>query len=234
MVTKRKIPKKKLKQPDEFIAWGSQAMNYAVAHLRYIGLGVVLVGVIILALFLWRQHVTVSEEMAFTLLGRGINLYHQGEKRGEALQVFTEVIRDHPRTKAGKIALLYRGRCYVSQRDHDLALTDYNLFLKKSSGTFLRVIALNAQGNSYRAKGEYQRALDSFQQVLASREEWLKPTVLLSIGMCWEKLGEAKKASDAYQESLKLSPSAPWATLARLRVKKLKEKDQHPSKKGDD
>lgn len=107
------------------------------------------------------------------------------------------------------------------QGDYDQAIADFTLFLKRSSQPFLRVIALNALGNSYSAKGEYQQAIDNFQQVLASGDEWLKPYVLLQMGMCWEKLEEIKKAADAYQESLDLSPPHPWGTLARLRLKQL-------------
>ncbi len=224
MAARRRIPKKKLKQPDEFITWGSRAMNYAIAHMRYIVLGALLVGGIILALFLWRQHVTASEDRAFTLLGKGLNLFQQEEKRGGALQAFTELIQNHPRTKAGKIALLYRGRCYVFQKDYELARADFELFLKRSSDTFMRALAFNALGNIYRTTGDYQRAVENFQQVLASEEEWLKPYVLVSMGMCWEKLGEFLKASDAYQKALELSPTAPWGNWATLKVKELKGK----------
>lgn len=224
MVAKRRIPKKKLREPDEFVTWGSRAMNYTLARLRYIGLGVLLLGAIVLVFIFWRQHLTASEETAFTLLGRGINLYQPGEKTEEALQIFTEVINDHPRTKAAQVALLYRGRCYMFQRTYDLAIADFGLFLQKSSDTSLRAIALNALGNCYRAKGEYQRAIDYFEQTLASGEEWVKPYALLHMGMCWEKLGESKRASDAYQDALKLSPPAPWSNLVRVRLKRLAEK----------
>lgn len=221
MVAKKRIPKKKLKEPDEFITWGSRLMNYILSHVRYIGLGILLLGVIILVLILWRQHMIASDERAFGLLGKGIHLYHQGEKKEEAVQVFTELIEHYPRNKAGKVALLYRGRCYMLQKQYDLAMADFNLFLKKSSDLFLRTIALNALGNSYRAKGEYQRAIEHFQQVLSSGEEWLKPFVLFHMGMCWEKLEEQKRASDAYHEALKLSPPTPWANMMRMRLKKL-------------
>ena len=221
MVAKRKIPKKKLKEPDEFITWGSRAMNYALVHLKYIGLGFLLVGVIILALILWRQHMTISEERAFALLGRGITLYHQEEKTKEALQVFTRVIKDHPRTRAAKMALLYRGRCYMLRRDYDRAIADFERFTKSSSEAFLRAIAFNAMGNSYLAKGKYQKAIDCFQQVLSLEQGWLKPYVLLQMGMCWEKLGNATKASTFYRDALKLSLATPWANLATLRLKRL-------------
>ena len=107
------------------------------------------------------------------------------------------------------------------QGDYDLAVADFSLFLKRSSQPFLQVIAFNALGNSYSAMGEYQQAIDNFQKVIDSGDEWLKPYALLQMGMCWEKLGETKKAADAYQESLDLSPPPPWGTLASLRLKKL-------------
>ena len=221
MVAKRRIPKKKLREPDEFLTWGSQAMNYVLSHIRYIVLGVLLIAAITGALFLWWQHRAASEELAFTLLGKGIAFYQQEEKREEALSVFSELIADYPRTRAGKIALLYRGRGSMLQQDYDSAIADFELFLKKSSQPFLRVIALNALGNSYSATGEYQRAIDHFQRVIDSGDAWLKPYVLLQMGMCWEKLGEKEKAIAAYQESITLELPPPWETLARVRLKEL-------------
>jgi tetratricopeptide (TPR) repeat protein len=221
VVAKRRITKKQLREPDEFVTVGAKAMKYAMAHLTYIGLGVLLLAALIVALVLWRQHQAASEDMAFTLLGRGIALYQEEEKREEAFPLFTELINDYPKTTGGKVALLYRGRSYMLQGNYDQGIADFTLFLKRSSQPFLRVIALNALGNSYSGKGQYQQAIENFQQVIASGEEWLKPYALLQIGMCWEKLGEKKKAVEAYQESLELSPPPPWGTLASLRLKKL-------------
>lgn len=221
MVAKRRIPKKKLREPDEFITWGSQALNYVLSHIRYVVLGILFIAAIAAALFLWWQHRAATEEMAFTLLGKGITLYQQEEKREEARSIFAELITDYPRTRAGKIALLYRGRGSMLRQDYDSAIADFELFLKKSSQPFLRVIALNALGNSYSATGEYQRAIDQFQRVINSGDAWLKPYVLLQMGMCWEKLGEKEKAIAAYQESLTLELPSPWGTLASLRLKEL-------------
>src|SRR5208337_1554898 len=85
MVAKTRITKKTLKKPDEFVTWGSKAMAYVLSHATYIVLGVVLVAAIIVAAYLWRQHQTTREEMAFTLLGKGIALYEQEGKREQAL-----------------------------------------------------------------------------------------------------------------------------------------------------
>jgi tetratricopeptide (TPR) repeat protein len=221
MAAKTRITKKALKKPDEFISWGSRVMAYAFAHISYIVLGVLLVAAIIVAVFLWRQHEATREEMAFTLLGKGIALYQQEATREQAFPVFAELIKDYPRTKPGKVALLYQGRSYMLQRDYDHAIADFDLFLKRSSEPFLRAIALNALGNSYWAKGEYRQAVDRFQQIIDSGDEWLKPYAFLQIGMCWEKLGEKKKAIEAYQKSFKLLPSSPWGAVAKTRLQKL-------------
>jgi tetratricopeptide (TPR) repeat protein len=221
MVVKRRIPKKKLKEPDEFVTWGSKVTNYVLTHIGFIAVGAFLVAAIIVALFLWRQHQVTSEEVAYALLGKGVALYHQNERREEALSAFSQLIKDYPRTKGGQVALLYRGRYYMLRQEYDLAVEDFQLSLKRSSQPLLRAIALNALGNSYWAKRDYHRAIDYFRQVVASGEGWLKPYALLQIGMCWEKLGEKKKAVETYQESLKLLPPSPWGTLAKTRLKKL-------------
>jgi tetratricopeptide (TPR) repeat protein len=221
MAAKTRITKKTLKKADEFVTWGSKAIAYAIAHITYIVLGVLLVVAIIVASFFWRQHQAAREDIAFTLLGKGIVLYEQEGKRDQALPVFSELIKDYSRTKPGKVALLYRGRGYMLQQDYDHAIADFDLFLKRSSEPFLRTIALNALGNSYWAKGEYQQAIDHFQQIISSGDEWLKPYVYLQMGMCWEKLGEKKKAIEAYQGSFKLLPSSPWGTVAKTRLTKL-------------
>jgi predicted negative regulator of RcsB-dependent stress response len=221
MAAKTRITKKKLKKPDEFVNWGARAIDYVLAHITYIVLGVLLVVALVVASFFWRQHEATKEEMAFTLLGKGIALYEQEGKRDQALPVFAELIKDYPGTGPGKVALLYQGRSYMLQQDYDHAIADFDLFLKRSSEPFLRAIALNALGNSYWAKGEYRQAIDHFQQIIASGDEWLKPYALLQTGMCWEKLGEKKKAIQAYQESFKLLPSSPWGTVAKTRLAKL-------------
>jgi tetratricopeptide (TPR) repeat protein len=98
---------------------------------------------------------------------------------------------------------------------------DFDLFLKSSSRSTLKVIALNALAHAYWAKQEYQQSINHFQQLLGSRDEWLKPYAFFNMGMCWEKLGEKNKAIEAYQQSLKGELPSPWGTLAKTRIKEL-------------
>jgi predicted negative regulator of RcsB-dependent stress response len=221
---KMKITRKQLKQPDEFVSWGAQALHYAVAHLKYIVLGTLLLVAIIVALVLWRQHETVSEELAYTRLAQGIALFHDEQRREEALTVFSQLIAEHPRTKAAVVALLYRGRCYLLKKDMAPAIQDFKSTLNKTSSKALRAIAFNALGNTLWMQGDFRQAMDYFQQIITSGDEWLTPMAHLQVGMCWEKLGDTKKAAAAFQEAIKYELPPPWDSLAKTRLSKLKGK----------
>ena len=218
---KTKITRKQLKQPDEFVSWGSQALHYAVAHVKYIVLGSLLLVAIIVALVLWRQHETASEELAYTRLAQGIALFHDEQRRQEALTTFSQLIAEHPRTKAAVMALLYRGRCYLLKKDIAPAILDFKSVLNKTSSTALRAIALNSLGNASWTQGDYRQAMDYFQQIITSGDEWLTPYAHLQVGMCWEKLGDTKKAAAAFQEAMKNELPPPWDSLAKTRLSKL-------------
>lgn len=224
MSTKKKITKKEIKRPDEFVTWGAKVMSYALAHLWQIGLGLLLLAGVVVGLLVWRGHQMTREEMAFTLLGKGIILYEQEGKRGESLNAFSELIERYPRTTSGKIALLYRGRGYMLQQDYDRAIADFELLLKRTSKPFLRAIAFNALANSYWAKGDYQKAVDYFQRLIDTDQEWLRPYALLQLGMCWERLGNKGKAIEAYRRAAQLTPASPWGTVVRARLSALGEK----------
>jgi predicted negative regulator of RcsB-dependent stress response len=221
---KTKITRKQLKQPDEFVSWGARALRYAVAHIKYIVLGSLLLVAIIAALVLWRQHETTSEELAYTRLAQGIALFHDEQRREESLTVFSQLIAEHPRTRAATVALLYRGRCYFLKKDIAPAIQDFKNALNKTSSKVLRGIALNALGNALWMQKDYRLAMDYFQQIIASGDEWFTPYAYLQVGMCWEKLGDSKKAAAAFQEAIKYELPPPWDFLAKTQLSKLKGK----------
>jgi predicted negative regulator of RcsB-dependent stress response len=221
---KTKITRKQLKRPDEFVSWGAQVLHYAVAHLKYIVLGSLLLAAIIVALVLWQQHEAASEELAYTRLAQGIALFHDEQRRAESLTAFSQLIVEHPRTKAAVVALLYRGRYYLLKKDFAPAIQDFKNALNKTSSKVLRGIALNALGNALLTQGDYRQAMDYFQQIIASGDEWFTPYAYLQVGMCWEKLGDTKKAAAAFEEANKYELPAPWDSLAKTRLSKIKGK----------
>jgi len=226
MAAAKKITKKQLKAPDEFITWGSRAMEAVVRRRTHIGVAILVVAAIVLSVYLWKQHVTSREEAAFAALSEAVKLQQTDNKEKDALESFNKVVTSHGNTRAADMALLYRGRLYLEQEKYDEAAADFTRFLETSPDGFMRDIALNALGTIYMIKGDCRTSLGYFEQILSSPGEWMKPFVLIRIGMCYETLGEKNKAQNAYQQCLELSPPPPWAEMAKLKLAVLSAADK--------
>lgn len=226
MAAAKKISKKQLKTPDEFITWGSRAMEAVVRRRTYIGVGILVVAAIVLSIYLWKQHVTSREEAAFAVLSKAVNLYQTDNKEKDALESFSAIIDSHGNTRAADMALLYRGRLFLEQEKYDEAAADFTRFLETSPDGFLREVALNALGTIHMIKGDCRTSLGYFEQILSSPREWMKPFVLIRMGICYESLGEKGKAQTAYQQCVELSPPPPWAEMAKLKLAALSAEEK--------
>jgi len=158
------------------------------------------------------------EEAAFAVLSKAVRLHQTDEKEKEALQSLSTLIASHENTRAADMALLYRGRFFLDQERYDEAAADFTRFLETSPTGFLRDIALNALGIIHMIKEDYRTSLGYFEQILSSPQEWMKPFVLIRMGMCWESLGDEDKAHHAYSRCVELSPPPPWAEMAKLKL----------------
>jgi tetratricopeptide (TPR) repeat protein len=193
-------------------------MSYVVAHRNTITYVAIALAVVVLAVVVWNRHVTAVEERAFTLLSKGIALYQEDAKGEDTLQAFSEVIETYPRTRAGRMALLYRGRVYLDRKAYDQAIADFEDAEKHSSAEFLTTLALNALGTTHMAKGDYEQAIEAFQRVLASDEEWITPFVFVRMGMCWEHVGNHEKAAEVYRRALEQPLPRPWESMVHYRL----------------
>jgi tetratricopeptide (TPR) repeat protein len=78
-------------------------------------------------------------------------------------------------------------------------------------------------------QGEYQRALDQFQQFLRDRPEspWT-PQASLGVAVCLDSLNRTKEAMTKYDELIKRYPNASEAIRARMELGRLYEDEGKP------
>ena len=76
-------------------------------------------------------------------------------------------------------------------------------------------------GRFYMKKGDYDAAIDRFQDALKWRPNFAVP--YLMIGEAYEKKGEKKEAIAAYQKYLEILPAGEDAPKARSRIAKLQK-----------
>jgi tetratricopeptide (TPR) repeat protein len=231
MVKLKKIPKKKLKEPDEFITSTEKAYLFVKDHAKPIAISGVILVVLILSIFIYTQwshqkEVDADRRLASILeLYQGVRSpYREGspENYKTLLAKFDETIQQFPRTSAGKLSYLYKGNVHLQLGEFDEAKTAFQTFLKKGTkGKLLRSLGLEGLGYAYEGKKEYEEALKSYQKIVEMGAEAQMVGVYLRIGHCYEKQGKNKEALENYKAFLKASPKSPAANSVLRKISSL-------------
>lgn len=228
MVKGKKITKKQLKEPDEFITLTERTFIFIREHSRKVAGGAILLLVLIVALFLFQMWERKKESDAAREFGVATGLYErgiaqaregsiQGEK--EILAKFEEIITKYPRTTSGRFSLLYKGNIYLKKGELDEAIKAFTDFLDKAGKERLyRYFAWEGLGHAYEGKKDYAKALDSYQKILEGGEGYQLAEANLNIGYCYEKLGKPKEALESFKAFLNSSPKSSLSNVVLRKV----------------
>jgi tetratricopeptide (TPR) repeat protein len=228
MAAGKKITKKQLKEPDEFITFTDQAFHFVVNHGRQFMIGGIVVLVVVLSLVLFRFWENKKEgeanqklSLALETLEAAISPFPQAtpaNTRG-ALEKLDELTKDFPRTYAGKLALLYKGSLLLKTGQFDEAIQAFEDFLSKmGKEKAYSLLALDGLGFAYEGKKDYEKAIEKYKQIITTDEKFESGEAYLKIGRCYEKLGKSKEALESYQSFLKASPKSLFANAVSRKV----------------
>ena len=233
MVKRKRITKKQLKEPDEFITLTERAFFFIREHSKKVAGGGILFLVLILAFILLQMWDKKKEEEAARELGVATGLYErvvaqarEGSTQGDKdiLAKFDEIITKFPRTSSGRFSLLYKGNMYLKIGEFDEATKAYTAFLDKSGKERLyRYFAWEGLGHAYEGKKDYAKALEAYQKMLEVAEGYQLAEANLNIGYCYEKLGKSREALESFKAFLSSNPK-PSLTNVVLRKVSLLEK----------
>jgi len=214
-VARRHLTRKEIRQPDQFISYTVQALEWAKAHgkqLLYGGLGIVAVIALIVAWSAWQ---TKRLQRAEVLLYEAVKLLQPDAPDTQqqatpqapeaAIQKLKGLIAAYPNTPAAALAHWRLGQQYYAQSEYTLALSSYRLALAQLKADDQRLMpALVTLDLAYtqEASGACKQAIDSFQSVLQSSWSWLHGEAFLGIGRCHETLGAPTEAQDIYTRAL--------------------------------
>ncbi len=218
---KKKITKKRLREPDEFVSYTERAFLFITHHVKPIVVGVIIVLTLALSVFLYQKWERGKEGEAYRKFSSAQYLYQMVSspyREGSlseyknVLEKFAEVIAKFPNTSSGKIALLYQGNIHLQLGEFEEAIKSYQTFLRKVGKEKLyRIFALEGLGYSYEGKKDYEKALQSYQKIVEEGESFQLGNAYLNMGLCYEKLGKNKEALESYKASLKVSQKSVMA-----------------------
>lgn len=231
MAGKKKITKKKLKEPDEFIDFTEKTFRFITNHPKQLAAGGGIVFVILLSIFLFSQWEKKNEEDAHREFGLVVENYQEvsspyregsPSEYKNLLEKFDEVIKKFPRTSWGKLSSLYKGNIHLRLGEFEEAIEAYQTFLQKGGKEKLfRLFAMEGLGYAHEGKKDYQKALNAYQETLETGGSFKMADAYLNIARCYEKLGKNKEAFENYKTFLKISPKSPMANAVLRKISTL-------------
>lgn len=164
-------------------------------------LSVILVVAIGIVLFR-TQYLVPRNEDAATKLSKCIyyieqdsfNLALNGDALNEGL---LDIIDEYGVTKTADLACIYAGICYYNLNDYQSACTYFEKFNKKSVN--VQPANLTIIGDCYVEMDNIEKAIKYFEKAAKQENELTAPRALNKAGICYEKLGNYKKAEECYQ-----------------------------------
>jgi len=233
MTRTKKIIKKKLKEPDEFITLTERAYLFLTRHAKPVAAGGVIVLVLILAFFFFQRWEKKKEGNAYQMFTLAVETYQAAstpyregslQEYKDVLEKFDEIVTKFPRTSAGKLSMLFEGNLHLRLSEYEEAIKAYDAFLQKAGKEKLyRIFAMEGLGYSYEGKKDYQKALNAYQKIVELGETFQSPDAYLGMGRCYEKLGKNKEAVENYRNFLRVSQKSNMSNTLLRKISSLEK-----------
>ncbi len=142
----------------------------------------------------------------------------------DALDAYRELLKFRPQTDFAYRAKLGMAHALYQQKEYEKAIEVYQALMSHQGGVLSPPIAARALyglGNCYFKQGEFEEALVSYLKVVVlyyDFEDWVKKSIFSS-GLCYERLGDLKRAKATYQELMEKYPKSEYAKMAEERLK---------------
>lgn len=116
---------------------------------------------------------------------------------------FLDVIDQYGNTRAGNVAKHYAGKCYMYLGEYQAALDCFRKYkhVKGLSAQLINAQNAGMMGDAHVQLNELEAAAEQYEKAVETSDNDLTaPYYLKKAGMVYEKLGNGKKAMDAYEK----------------------------------
>lgn len=235
MVTK-KITRKEIKQPDEFITLWSRVFEFAVQHKKeafWILGGLLALAILISA---WTVYSQTREQKAMALLGEAQELLGSAlteqNKEGAAKdpEKATELLRrlaeEYGGSHAAQMGRVLLGNVYYHQGEVARAIETFREFLDRGYDVpELKGLVWEGLAYCYEALGRYEEAAEHYRNASDVTPSYSPGWALLGLARCHEKLGNFGQAAEDYRKLLADHPQHPKAGEASAGIARITQLD---------
>ena len=227
MAKKRVTRKQLLKEPDEFITFSNRMIKFGVAYKQQllIGVGVFCTAVLV---FVGMQYVSGrSQTKAFNLLENAVAQYRQShaqngpEKALEAVAAdFELILKKYGSNAGGRLARVTFAQYNYAAGRPDRAIALYETALSDfDEDSLYRAMIVSSLGYAYTLKGDLQKAISYFEQVVSGAATGLQGDALYNLGLLYAQTGQKAKSSEAFRRISDEYPESFYAEMAGQKAK---------------
>jgi tetratricopeptide (TPR) repeat protein len=214
-LAKRKITKKDLKQPDEFITLSTKIVGWCRDNSRIAlgaAVGIAIVLLVVGGFFTIRVN---REAKARALYEEALVLYPGGGVSTAATTEYApvaakleEVQERYGSTAVGISALMDLGNVSFQSGDYDKAISCYQDFLQRiEPQNSFRDQVLESLGITHEAKGSSDAALEVYGRLLEEGSRAYQSQAQFHLGRVYETIGDKQAAMQHYSNYLKQNPA---------------------------
>ena len=224
----KKIDRKQLKQPDEFITLSAKILEWGQTNSRQISMGIIAVAVIVCAVAGYRFFDSRAETKAFAMLYQADRAYDNSLQKAAAnnpvddkiISAYQEIVDKYPTKSAGRIARKTLADIHFDAGQYDQATRLFEHSLKDfEKDQFYRSMLLNDLALAHEANTNGQEAQKYFELITEQPDAPVVDQALFHLAGWYEKKGEPEKARELYGRIVSEQAGSIYSNV----VKELKE-----------
>ena len=217
MATKKKITRKKLKEPDEFVSTTTEIYQWVLDNWIYFLSGVLVIAIIVGGVFFWRYQNEKREMAAFGLYHAiQVKVSRADAADAKACAGWDALLKGYAGTPAAVYGRLQKASCLLSRGDDaGCEATLKELMEMSDAPSMVKVMARLLKGYGLEEKKDYKGAEGVFSALLNSPDNFLKDTVRYHLYLCQMKQGK-KDAAKKTLAGLKIKSGSDFALPVML------------------
>jgi tetratricopeptide (TPR) repeat protein len=221
----RRLSRKELRQPDEFVSFVDAAGDFIAQNLGKVILGAIAILALVLFIVGLRFYVDQRNRLVAEAFYQAVNdLDHKDYV--VAAGKFMSIARDYPRTSLGRLASFYLANDYMAQKQPLKARDELQRYLGDDNQAPFHELALMQLGVANEDLGNYADARKAYEQA-ASLKGPERGRAEMNAARLMVREGDRAGAIAAYQGFIRENPFSPESAsateaLARLGVAPLR------------
>jgi len=224
---KKKVSRKELlKAPDEFMTLSSRAVLFVREHSRhfeYLGMAIAAIILIYLGINTYLKYVNKKGQnvynTAYSTFYKNMNPNMNREELKRSAELFKEVIDGYGLSKVSQLALPELAYLKFLEKKYDEAISLYQEFFNEvSEGSPYQSVARLALAACYEEKGEFQKAIETLEQIMSGPDALFKEQAMLNLARVYRLAHQKEKSKKILKEFIKKYENSRFLPIAKAQV----------------